>query len=253
MFERPVDGYRHRAMHGLVRSLVANMVDGVNTGFTKHLELVGVGYRVAKQGDELVLNLGYSHPIRFKPPAGHHHRGPGPDQVLGHRDLDRRRVGQVAANIRRFRPPEPYKGKGVMYRGEKVRRKARQGGQGRQGERMIKRHRPQGRAGRSATTACACTWSGRHERPRLAVFRSLNHVYAQLIDDGESRTLAAVSTVEMKAKGNGSRGGGRGRQGDRRQGQGGRGQSVVFDRGGFLYHGRIKALADAAREAGLEF
>src|SRR2546429_9054495 len=70
VFERPSDDYKHRALHGLVRSLVANMVTGVNTGFTKHLELVGVGYRVAKQGYEVVLSLGYSHPIRFKPPAG---------------------------------------------------------------------------------------------------------------------------------------------------------------------------------------
>jgi len=129
VFERPSDDYKHRALHGLVRSLVANMVTGVNTGFTKHLELVGVGYRVAKQGDEVVLSLGYSHPIRFKPPAGISIDVADPTKfsVSGISIED---VGQVAANLRRLRPPEPYKGKGVMYRGEKVRRKAGKAGKG---------------------------------------------------------------------------------------------------------------------------
>jgi large subunit ribosomal protein L6 len=129
VFERPSDDYKHRALHGLVRSLVANMVIGVNTGFTKHLELVGVGYRVAKQGDEVVLSLGYSHPIRFKPPEGISIDVADPTKfsVSGISIED---VGQVAANLRRLRPPEPYKGKGVMYRGEKVRRKAGKAGKG---------------------------------------------------------------------------------------------------------------------------
>ncbi|HET7465611.1 MAG TPA: 50S ribosomal protein L6 [Candidatus Dormibacteraeota bacterium] len=129
IFERPSDDYKHRALHGLVRSLVANMVTGVNTGFTKHLELVGVGYRVAKQGDEVVLNLGYSHPIRFKPPQGISIdvQDPTKFSVTGISIED---VGQVAANLRGLRPPEPYKGKGVMYRGERIRRKAGKAGKG---------------------------------------------------------------------------------------------------------------------------
>jgi large subunit ribosomal protein L6 len=129
VFERPSDDYKHRALHGLVRSLVANMVTGVNEGFTKHLELVGVGYRVAKQGDELVLSLGYSHPIRFKPPQGISIdvQDPTKFSVSGISIED---VGQVAANLRGLRPPEPYKGKGVMYRGEKIRRKAGKAGKG---------------------------------------------------------------------------------------------------------------------------
>ena len=129
VFERPSDDYKHRALHGLVRSLVANMVTGVNDGFTKHLELVGVGYRVAKQGDELVLNLGYSHPIRFKPPKGItiDVQDPTKFSVSGISIED---VGQVAANLRAMRPPEPYKGKGVMYRGERIRRKAGKAGKG---------------------------------------------------------------------------------------------------------------------------
>ena len=129
VFERPSDDFQHRALHGLVRSLVANMVEGVNKGFTKHLELVGVGYRAAKQGDELVLSLGYSHPIKFKPPKGIaiDLQDPTKFSVSGISIED---VGQVAANIRRLRPPEPYKGKGVMYRGEKIRRKAGKAGKG---------------------------------------------------------------------------------------------------------------------------
>jgi large subunit ribosomal protein L6 len=113
VFERPSDGFRHRALHGLV----------------KHLELVGVGYRVAKQGDELVLNLGYSHPIKFKPPEGItiDVQDPTKFSVSGISIED---VGQVAANLRGLRPPEPYKGKGVMYRGEKIRRKAGKAGKG---------------------------------------------------------------------------------------------------------------------------
>jgi large subunit ribosomal protein L6 len=129
VFERPSDDYRHRALHGLVRSLVDNMVTGVNVGFTKHLELVGVGYRVAKQGDELVLSLGFSHPIKYKPPPGVtiDVQDPTKFSVSGISNED---VGQVAANLRGLRPPEPYKGKGVMYRGEKIRRKAGKAGKG---------------------------------------------------------------------------------------------------------------------------
>jgi large subunit ribosomal protein L6 len=129
VFERPSDDYKHRALHGLVRSLVNNMVIGVNEGFTKHLELVGVGYRVAKQGDEITLSLGYSHPIKFKPPAGVtiEVQDQTKFSVSG---IEKEAVGQVAADIRGLRPPEPYKGKGVMYRGEKVRRKAGKAGKG---------------------------------------------------------------------------------------------------------------------------
>jgi large subunit ribosomal protein L6 len=129
VFERPSDDFRHRALHGLVRSLVANMVEGVDKGFTKNLELVGVGYRVAKQGEELVLNLGYSHPIRFKPPEGItiDVQDPTKFSVSG---IAIEEVGQVAADLRGLRPPEPYKGKGVMYRGEKIRRKPGKAGKG---------------------------------------------------------------------------------------------------------------------------
>ena len=127
--ERPSDGREHRSLHGLTRTLVANMVNGVSQGFTKNLELVGVGYRVAKQGDELVLNLGYSHPIRFRPPEGVSIDVADPTHfsVTG---INREHVGAVAADLRKLRPPEPYKGKGIMYRGERVRRKAGKAGKG---------------------------------------------------------------------------------------------------------------------------
>jgi large subunit ribosomal protein L6 len=127
--ERPTDGREHRSMHGLTRTLVSNMVTGVSEGFTKHMDLVGVGYRVALQGTDLVLNLGFSHPVKYTPPAGIKIEVTDPTHfsVIGNSAED---VGQVAANLRKLRPPEPYKGKGLMYRGEKIRRKAGKTGKG---------------------------------------------------------------------------------------------------------------------------
>jgi large subunit ribosomal protein L6 len=126
---RPSDGREHRSLHGLTRTLVANMVTGVASGFRKDLELVGVGYRAQKQGEELVLTLGFSHPVRFRPPQGVSIEVADPTHfaVTGN---SKEQVGQIAANLRRLRPPEPYKGKGVMYRGERIRRKAGKAGKG---------------------------------------------------------------------------------------------------------------------------
>jgi large subunit ribosomal protein L6 len=127
--ERPSDAREHRAMHGLTRTLVANMVEGVSAGYRKELELVGVGYRVQKQGEDLVLSLGFSHPVRFHPPQGISVEIQ--DQThFAVAGIDKELVGQVAADLRRLRPPEPYKGKGVRYRGEYVRRKAGKAGKG---------------------------------------------------------------------------------------------------------------------------
>ncbi len=122
--ERPDDQRHNRALHGLTRSLVANMVTGVTTGFVKDLEIVGVGYRaLAKGPGELELALGYSHPVPVRAPAGIAFEVPAPTRirVLG---IDKELVGQVAADIRKLRKPEPYKGKGVRYAGERVLRKA---------------------------------------------------------------------------------------------------------------------------------
>jgi len=126
---RPSDGREHRSLHGLTRTLVANMVTGVSDGFSKHLDLVGVGYRVQKQGEDLVLNLGFSHPVRYSPRQGISIDVTDPTHfsVTG---ISKEDVGQVAAELRKLRPPEPYKGKGVMYRGEKIRRKAGKAGKG---------------------------------------------------------------------------------------------------------------------------
>src|SRR5919201_2175859 len=123
LVERPDDEREHRALHGLVRSLVANMVEGVTSGFEKRLEIQGVGYRVQAQGADLVFSLGYSHPISVKAPEGITFEVTSPTRFAV-RGIDKQQVGQVAAEIRRLRKPDPYKGKGVRYAGEQVRRKA---------------------------------------------------------------------------------------------------------------------------------
>ena len=120
---RPDDRKENRALHGLTRSLLANMVEGVSRGFSRTLEIVGVGYRAQAQGSGLRLSLGFSHPIDFSAPAGITFEVPNQTTIVV-KGPDKQQVGHTAAVIRAFRPPEPYKGKGVRYRGEHVRRKA---------------------------------------------------------------------------------------------------------------------------------
>ena len=120
---RPTDQVRHRALHGLTRSLIANMVQGVTEGFSRSLEIQGVGYRAEKKGRNLVLNVGFSHPVEFDVPEGIEIELESPTLVRV-RGADKQLVGEVAAEIRHVRPPEPYKGKGIRYVGEQVRRKA---------------------------------------------------------------------------------------------------------------------------------
>ena len=120
---RPVDeSGMARAQWGLSRTLIANMIEGVSKGFEKHLELAGVGYRASKQGERLVLAVGYSHPVHVDPPTGISFEVPNPTNVFV-RGYDRETVGETAAKIRGVRPPEPYKGKGIHYKGERIRRK----------------------------------------------------------------------------------------------------------------------------------
>jgi large subunit ribosomal protein L6 len=119
---RPTDRGEHRALHGLTRSLVANMVEGVTNGYAKTLEIQGVGYRAALRGEAIEFALGYSHSITVQPPQGISFEVPAPTQVIV-KGIDKQAVGQVAAEIRRLRPPEPYKGKGIRYQGEVVLRK----------------------------------------------------------------------------------------------------------------------------------
>jgi large subunit ribosomal protein L6 len=120
--KRPTERGEDRALHGLTRTLVANMVEGVTKGFEKRLEIQGVGYRAALRGTDLVLNVGYSHEVEMKAPKGITFEVPVPTQITV-KGIDKQQVGQIAAEIRRVRPPEPYKGKGIRYEGEQVRRK----------------------------------------------------------------------------------------------------------------------------------
>ena len=119
---RPTDRGEHRALHGLTRSLIANMVEGVTDGFEKRLEIQGVGYRAALKGKNLELALGYSHPVAIDAPEGIDFEVPQPTEIVI-KGIDKQLVGQVAADIRKRRPPEPYKGKGIRYKDEQVLRK----------------------------------------------------------------------------------------------------------------------------------
>lgn len=119
---RPTDRGEHRALHGLTRTLIANMVEGVTNGYEKRLEIQGVGYRAALKGNALELALGFSHPVSVPAPEGVEFEVPQPTEIVV-RGIDKQLVGEIAANIRKKRPPEPYKGKGIRYKGEHVRRK----------------------------------------------------------------------------------------------------------------------------------
>ena len=125
--DRPTDEDRHRALHGLTRSLIANMVEGVTQGYRKQLEITGVGYKAEVKPFGLQLALGYSHPVEYRAPAGIKLTAPQPIVVVIE-GADKEKVGQVAAEIRALRKPEPYKGKGVRYQGEQIRRKAGKAG-----------------------------------------------------------------------------------------------------------------------------
>jgi len=124
---RPSDAKNHRALHGLTRALVANMVEGVSKGYEKKLELVGVGYRAQMQGSKLVINIGFSHPVEVDPPQGIEFEVPAPTKITI-KGIDKQLVGNTAAHIRAIRKPEPYKGKGIKYEGEFIRRKAGKAG-----------------------------------------------------------------------------------------------------------------------------
>lgn len=119
---RPSDNKTHRSMHGLSRTLIDNMIIGVTEGYSKTLEINGTGYRAAKQGKKLVLTLGYSHPLELEDPAGIEVEVPAQNKIIV-KGINKQQVGNYAANIRAYRKPEPYKGKGIKYEGERIRRK----------------------------------------------------------------------------------------------------------------------------------
>ena len=127
--KRPTESKEHKSLHGLTRTLLANMVEGVTKGFSKELEVNGVGYRVAKQGKTLVMNLGFSHQVKYDEPAGITIDAPAPNKIVVS-GADKQLVGQIAAEIREKRPPEPYKGKGIKYVDEVIRRKEGKAGKG---------------------------------------------------------------------------------------------------------------------------
>ena len=127
LVNRPSDQQRHRAMHGLTRTLVDNMVRGVSEGFSKTLEMQGVGYRAQMQGNDLQLAVGFSHPVNVPPPTGIEFEVEGTTRIVV-KGINKEQVGQVAADVRKIRPPEPDKGKGIRYLGEYVRRKAGKAG-----------------------------------------------------------------------------------------------------------------------------
>ena len=236
LVSRPNDLKKMKSLHGLTRTLIHNMVVGVTEGFEKKLEVNGVGYRAAKSGKKLTLNLGYSHPVEMIDPEGIETVVDG-QNLITVKGIDKEKVGQFAAEIRDKRRPEPYKGKGIKYADETIRRKV-----GKTGKHMKIRNR----------------FSGTAERPRLAVFRSNNHMYAQIIDDTVGNTLVSASTLEKEIKAelektnNVDAAAYLGTVIAKRAIEKGI-KEVVFDRGGFIYQGKVAALADAAREAGLEF
>ncbi len=127
LVNRPSDSNQHRALHGLTRTLVSNMVEGVTKGFQKNLELVGVGYRAQLQGKKLVLQVGYSHPVEFEPGQDMEIEVPAPNKIIV-KGINKEEVGALAANIRAVREPEPYKGKGIRYEGERIKLKAGKAG-----------------------------------------------------------------------------------------------------------------------------
>ena len=223
------------------------MVEGVTTGFTKTLEIQGVGYRAQLKGRDLELALGYSHPVPIKAPEGIEFEVPQPTRIIV-KGSSKQQVGQIAAVIRKQRPPEPYKGKGIRYEGEYVARKV---GQARMSV-TDPRHARQRRLKRRRRVRAKVR--GTAERPRISVFRSNRGIFAQLIDDDAGRTLAAVNWTEadlrtLKPMEQARRAGALLAERAKAAGV----ETAVFDRGGYQYHGRVKALAEGAREGGLTF
>jgi hypothetical protein len=170
------------ALHGLTRALAANAVQGVSTGFTRELDIVGIGYRADVKGKIATFTLGYSHPIEVLLPEGVDLKIDKQTHLVL-TGYDKQLVGQVAANIRALRPPDPYKNKGVRYTGEVLRKKV--GKTGAERERSKWQNLPRNEIRQRIHTRIRRKLKGTPERPRLAVFRSVKHIYAQVIDDAQ--------------------------------------------------------------------
>ena len=234
------------ALGGTTRSLVNNMIIGVSEGYEKKLELIGVGYRAKASGKLLELTLGFSHPVKYQLPDSVDVETPSQTEVVL-KSYNKQTLGQVAAEIRAFRPPEPYKGKGVRYSDEHVKRKeAKKAAGAGLSTKNITRLR------RAKKTRAMIK---NQDSPRLTVFRSSRHFYAQVFDNQGSKVIVSASTNEKdsKIKSNNLEAAVEvGKKVAERALENGV-KKVVFDRAGYKYHGRIKALADSARNAGLEF
>ena len=240
---RPTERGEDRALHGLTRTLVANMVEGVTKGFEKQLEIQGVGYRAQLKGAELELAVGFSHPVTITPREGISFDVPQPTQVIveGHGQAGRRADGR--------RDPQGAPARAVQGQGHPLpgRARAAKGGEARMStsvrEARLRRHRRvRGKV------------SGTAERPRLVVFRSNKGIFAQLVDDEAGRTLASASWLGQRSfKGTKTEQAAAVGKALAAEAKKAGVETCVFDRGGYLYHGRVKALADGAREGGLEF
>ncbi len=245
--ERPDEEGFNRALHGLTRTLLANMVEGVTKGYEKRLTIIGVGYRAALKGSDLEVQVGYSHPVLVPQPAGHRVRGPD-----GHLDRGARQRQGPGGRGRREHPQDPQ-ARAVQGQGHPLRERVRpqEGGQGREGGRLMaaKTNRT-ARLRRHARVRKKV--HGDPTRPRLAVYRSNRHIYAQLIDDAAASTVAAASDAEVTVDGSPTdRAKAVGQLLATRATEAGI-RTAVFDRGGRRYHGRVAAVADGAREGGLQ-
>ena len=241
---RPSDRGEHRALHGLTRSLIFNMVEGVTNGYEKRLEIQGVGYRAQLQGDKLVLALGYSHPVEITAPRGHRVRGA---HAHPHR---RARHLQAGGGRGGGQHPQAAPAGALQGQGHPLRGRVR-GPEGRQA-RMSVKTKPQARLRRRRRVRAKVRGSA--ERPRLAVFRSNRGIAAQLIDDVQGHTVAAVNWTEgdLRSLGRMEQAAKAGELLAERAKAAGV-ETCVFDRGGYRFHGKVKALADGAREGGLKF
>lgn len=234
-----------QALWGTYASHIRNMVAGVTTAYEKKLVVEGVGYKVDVQGSKLMLTVGFSHPVTVEIPEGL--TVTNEKNTITISGIDKELVGHFAAKVRMIKKPEPYKGKGIRYDDEVVRRK-----QGKKAAQYMttthqKKEKRNRRHARIRTVI-----RGTASRPRLSVFKSNTALYAQLIDDDAGKTLAQASSRTAKGATPMEKAAGVGAT-IAEAAKALKITGIVFDRGGFLYTGRIKALADAAREAGLTF
>ncbi len=241
----------HRSKHGLMRTLVSNMVVGITDGFTKQLEINGVGFRAAVQGSVIKMQLGFSHEVVYNLPQGV--SAVMEQNIMTISGINKQQVGQVAAEIRALKKPEPYKGKGIKYVTERIVRKSGKSGKDKQVSSMSELTRKKLNRAQRAHRVRA-TVHGSLERPRLVLRITNMHISAQVVNDDAQKTLASATTVgSKKATGTMTEKAAVLGAEIAKKAKAAKVTAVVLDRGSRLYHGRVKAFADAARKEGLEF